>query len=143
DSALVLSVMEGFDGADSYSRPRPMSAAPMPLAKLRVAVPANRRLSNAYEAAFCAYLDQLQPQTARLQEMPFDLLFEVASLLYQGPWVAERIVGARKIYERQPEQMLPVIRQVLDVARQFSAADTFAAQYRLQALKRKAETIWE
>src|SRR5690606_21973549 len=77
DSALVLSVMEGFDGADSYSRPRPMSGAPMPLARLRVVVPANRRLSNAYEAAFCAYLDQLQPQTARLQEMPFDLLFEV------------------------------------------------------------------
>nr|MBF0682333.1 allophanate hydrolase [Pseudomonas sp.] len=143
DSALVLSVMEGFDEADSYSRPRPMSGAPMPLVRLRMAVPANRRLSNAYEAAFCAYLDRLQPQTARLQEMPFDLLFEVASLLYQGPWVAERVVGARKIYGQQPEQMLPVIRQVLDVARQFSAADTFAAQYRLQALRRKAETIWQ
>src|SRR5690606_16732045 len=96
-----------------------------------------------YETAFSAYLDQLQPQIARLQEMPFDMLSEVASLLYQGPWVAERVVGAGKIYGHSPEQMLPVIRQVLDVAGQFSAADAFAAQYRLQALKRTAGTIWD
>lgn len=143
DSALVLSIMEGFDETDSYSRPRPMAAAHKPLAELRVAVPAGRRLSKDYEAAFSACLDQLQVQTSRLEEVSFDTLFDVASLLYQGPWVAERVVGARKIYEQRPEQMLPVIRRVLDVARQFSAADTFEAQYRLQALRRKAEKIWE
>ena len=143
DSALVLSIMEGFDEADSYSRPRPMSAAHTPLSRLRVAVPAGRRLSRDYEAAFSVYLDQLKAQTARLEETSFDLLFEVANLLYQGPWVAERVAGARKIYERHPDQMLPVIRRVLDVAAQFSAVDTFEAQYRLQALKRQAEKTWE
>jgi len=143
DGAMVLSTMEGFDEADSYSRPRPMSAAHKPLSSLRIAVPAGRRLSKDYEAAFSVYVDQLQAQAERLEEVPFDMLFEVASLLYQGPWVAERVAGARKIYEQQPEKMLPVIRSVLDVARQFSAADTFEAQYRLQALKRGAEKIWE
>lgn len=52
-------------------------------------------------------------------------------------------MGARSIYERKPDALLPVIRQVLDVYQRFNAADTFAAQYRLQDLKRTAEKIWE
>lgn len=143
DSALVLSLMEGQDGTDSYCRPRPMAAAPKPLAQLRVATPAHRQLSPAYEAAFADFTAQLTGQTAALQEISFDTLFEVAELLYHGPWVAERVVGARSVYEHQPERLLPVIRQVLDVAQTFSAADTFAAQYRLRELQCAAEKIWQ
>ncbi|WP_159916020.1 allophanate hydrolase [Pantoea sp. 18069] len=143
DSARVMSLMEGLDAADGYSRPRPMAPAHKPLAQLRVATPAARKLSAGYEAAFAAFSAQLQARTAQLQDISFDMLFEVAQLLYQGPWVAERVVGARSIYEQQPEKMLPVVRSVLDVAQKFSAADTFAAQYRLLALKQQAEQIWQ
>ena len=143
DSALVMAIMEGFDPTDCYSKPRPVVAPPKPLAQLRVAVPAGRELSSSYEQAFTEFSGQLQAQTAQLGEVSFDSLFEVASLLYYGPWVAERVVGARRIYGAQPQSLLPVIRQVLDVAQQFSAADTFAAQYRLEALKREVEKIWQ
>ena len=143
DSASVMAIMEGFDPADCYSRPRPVLTPAKPLAQLRVAVPAGRKLSSSYEQAFTQFSSQLQEQTAQLGEVSFDSLFEVAGLLYYGPWVAERVVGARSIYDTQPQSLLPVIRQVLDVAQQFSAADTFAAQYRLEALKREAEKIWQ
>ena len=143
DSARVMSLMEGLDAADGYSRPRPMAPAHKPLAQLRIATPAHRQLSPAYEAAFSEFSARLQAQTAQLQDIPFDTLFEVAELLYQGPWVAERVVGARSIYEGQPDSMLPVVRSVLDVAQRFSAADTFAAQYRLQELRQQAEKIWQ
>lgn len=143
DSARVMSLMEGLDAEDGYSQPRPMAPVHKPLAQLRVATPASRQLSADYEAAFADFSAHLQVQTAQLQEIPFDTLFDVAQLLYQGPWVAERVVGARRIYAQQPEKMLPVVRSVLDVAQRFSAADAFAAQYRLQALKQEAEKIWQ
>lgn len=143
DSATVLALMEGMDAGDSYSRPRPALAKHTPLAQLRVGVPQTRRLSDTYEAAFHTFVARLQPQTQAVQSMAFDTLQEVANLLYYGPWVAERVVGARSIYEAQPEALLPVIRQVLDVHQRFTAVDTFAAQYRLQALQQQAEKIWE
>ena len=143
DSAEVISLMEGVDAADSYSRPRPSVGKPQALSSLRVAVPDNRKLSGDYETAFSDFIARLQGQTAEVRTYAFDLLFEVASLLYYGPWVAERVVGARSIYEQQPEALLPVIRQVLDVHQRFNAADTFAAQYRLQDLKVQAEKIWD
>ncbi|MBS7776732.1 allophanate hydrolase [Acidovorax sp. CCYZU-2555] len=143
DSASVMALMEGLDAQDAYSRPRPMAPAHKPLAQLRVATPAGRKLSADYEAAFSDFTAKLQAQTAQLQDISFDTLFDVAELLYQGPWVAERVVGARSIYEQQPEEMLAVVRSVLDVAQRFSAADTFAAQYQLQALKQQADKIWQ
>lgn len=143
DSASVMSVMEGYDAADIYSRPRPMAPAHKPLAQLRVATPAQRQLSDSYETAFAGFSAQLKTQTAQLEEIPFDTLFEVAQLLYYGPWVAERVVGARSIYEGQPDKMEPVVRSVLDVAQRFSAADTFAAQYRLLELKQQADKLWQ
>ena len=143
DSALVMSIMEGPDGIDSYARPRPFVGKPQALSSLRVAVPDECKLSADYEAAFTAFIERLQPQTAGVQTLAFDTLFEVANLLYYGPWVAERVVGARSVYEPQPEALLPVIQQVLDVHQRFNAADTFAAQYQLQDLKLQAEKIWD
>lgn len=143
DSARVLALIEGVDGADAYARPRPRTAAPRPLKQLRVATPAARQLSPEYETAFAAVEAALGTQAAHVQAIDFSPLFEVAALLYQGPWVAERVLGASRIYQHQPEAMLPVIRTVLDVAKRFSAADTFAAQYRLQALKQTADALWQ
>ncbi|WP_455556978.1 allophanate hydrolase [Comamonas sp.] len=143
DSALVQSIMEGPDGHDSYAQPRPFVGKPVPLSQLRVGLPAQRdKLSSDYEAAFTAFAQRLQTHMASVQTLSFETLFEVADLLYYGPWVAERVVGARSIYDAQPDALLPVIQQVLDVHQRFNAADTFAAQYRLQDLKLQAEKIW-
>ena len=143
DGALALSLMEGPDPQDCYSRPRPGLLAHVPLSQLRVAIPQELPLSASYAAAFQRYTAALADRTASVHSTSFATLFQVAGLLYQGPWVGERVAGARQIYEQQPEAMLPVIRQILAVAEQFSAADTFTAQYQLQALKHEAERVWE
>lgn len=143
DSATVLSIIEGTDGVDTYGSARPITGPHKPLHTLRIATPADRKLSSGYEAAFCNYVTQLREQTSQVADISFQTLDAVANLLYQGPWIAERVVGAQDIYEQHPERLLPVIRSVLDVAGKFSAADTFAAQYRLQDLKKEANRIWE
>lgn len=142
DSALALSIMEGARRAGRlFAGPPRHPQAPAPGASRSPSL-TSANPSADYEAAFAQFADRLQPQVATLQTLAFDTLFEVAKLLYYGPWVAERVVGARSMYE-QPEALLPVIRQVLDKIQRFNAADTFAAQYRLQALQQEAEKIWQ
>ena len=143
DCALVQSIMEGVDGHDSYTQPRPFVGKHVPVSQLRVGLPAQRgTLSMDYELAFSTFAQHLQQHTASVHTVSFETLFEVANLLYYGPWVAERVVGAHSIYDAQPQALLPVIQQVLDVHQRFNAADTFSAQYRLQDLKLHAEKIW-
>ena len=69
-------------------------------------------------------------------------LYTAAALLYDGPWVAERYEAIRAFIEARPEALHPVTRAITEKARHFSAADAFAGQYRLAALRRAAEPLW-
>jgi Asp-tRNA(Asn)/Glu-tRNA(Gln) amidotransferase A subunit family amidase len=44
--------------------------------------------------------------------------------------------------ERRPESMLPITRSIIESAVRFTAADAFAAQYKLMELRRRAEREW-
>ena len=48
---------------------------------------------------------------------------ETAELLYGGPWVAERYHAARSLVEGDPNALLPVIRGILNGARNYDAVD--------------------
>ncbi|UGB01871.1 allophanate hydrolase [Leclercia sp. G3L] len=64
-----------------------------------------------------------------------------ATLLYDGPWVAERYHLAGKLIEQQPEAVLPVIRDVLRKAPGTDAVAAFDAQYKLQHFKTLCDGI--
>src|SRR6202030_1857308 len=65
--------------------------------------------------------------------------YETARLLYEGPWVAERYLVIRNLLASSPDAIHPVTREITIAGSRISAADTFAALYRLQALRRTAE----
>ena len=56
----------------------------------------------------------------------FDLapFAEVARLLYEGPWVAERYAATKPLIESQPEALHPVTRGIIEGARKFDAVAT-------------------
>jgi allophanate hydrolase len=83
----------------------------------------------------------LHAHACKVIEIDFSLFMRAAKLLYQGPWVAERWLVVHDMIEHQPEAMLQVTRSIIASARNFSAADTFAAQYQLAALRRAVEPI--
>ncbi len=148
DADAVYRVMASYDHEDPWSRRPTVSAPPGTLPPgLRVGVPdsASRRFGGdaLSEVAFDAALGDL---TALLAERPsaVDLapLFEVAALLYSGPWVAERYAAVRALIERTPELLHPVTRRIIDGARAFDAADAFAGIYKLAQLRRAAEAVW-
>ncbi|MCF5706356.1 allophanate hydrolase [Pseudomonas syringae] len=78
------------------------------------------------------HLTALGGEAVTLDLSPF---LEAASLLYEGPWVAERYSVAGQLMHDNPAAVLPVIRAVLAKAPAVTGVDTFRAQYRLQALK--------
>src|SRR6266852_6500486 len=76
---------------------------------------------------------------AELVEFDLEPLYETARLLYEGPWVAERYLVIRNLLASSPDSIHPVTREITIAGARLSAADTFSALYRLQALRRIAE----
>ena len=108
-------------------------------------VPACRKFAGdaLSEAAFDAALEDVRGLVA-VSPVPVDMtpLFDVANLLYSGPWVAERYQAIRPIIEKMPGALHPTTLKIIGGAVNYSAADAFAGMYRLKELARKAERLW-
>ena len=76
---------------------------------------------------------------ATLVEFDLEPFYETARLLYEGPWVAERYLVIRDLLASSPDAIHPVTREITIAGARLTAADTFAALYRLQALRKVAE----
>jgi allophanate hydrolase len=147
DAMTALRTMAGPDGADPYSRNRPlaqMSAFPQ---HLRLGVPRAGQLiffgDKASEAAFSEAVKRWTALGATLVEFDLEPFYETARLLYEGPWVAERYLVIRNLLASSPEAIHPVTREIIIAGARLSAADTFAALYRLQGLRKIAERAFE
>jgi allophanate hydrolase len=142
DAALVDSVLAGFDAEDAFSRP----LADVPLRPERIGVPrADQRVffgdvqaEELYERA----LGVLGAQ-AELVEIDITPLLEAAQLLYGGPWVAERTAAVEDLLRSDPGAVDPVVRSILEPGLTMSAVEVWNGVYRLAALQRAAEALWE
>ena len=143
DAVTALKVMAGPDGADPYSRNRPLAeVTPFP-GSLRLGVPRGGQLiffgDKASEKAYGDALKRWTGLGATLVEFDLEPFYETARLLYEGPWVAERYLVIRNLLASSPDAIHPVTREIIIAGQRLSAADTFAALYRLQALRKIAE----
>src|SRR6266566_5302405 len=143
DAMTALAAMAGLDDADPFSRNRPLARMTAFPANLRLGVPRNGQLIFfGDKASENAYRDALQRWTtlgATLVEFDLEPFYETARLLYEGPWVAERYLVIRDLLASSPEAIHPVTRDIIVAGSRLSAADTFAALYLLQALRKIAE----
>jgi allophanate hydrolase len=140
DAFTVLEVLAGPDPADPYSRPRPLGAVGPLHAGIRLGVPlpgqrlffGDKSSATAYDAA----LARFTRLGAVIVEIDIEPFYETARLLYEGPWVAERYITARKLIASSPQSMHPVTRQIILAGAHPSAVDAFAAFYELEELRR-------
>lgn len=149
DAERVFHVARGLDADDAFSRaPRSGdNAAPWSAAEeFRFGVPAAEGLDffGDEDAAECyrtavATLTGLGGQVVEFDYEPFR---KVASLLYQGPWVAERAAAVKEFLTGSPETDTTV-GSILRGASNYSAVDVFEAEYALAHLRRGCEAVWE
>ena len=141
DSALdVQRVIAGYDDADPYSR-----AAPFPHLRRGAAAP-GMRVAMAAVGELCAaetarlYAEAGQMLTAEPVEI--GIFLEIARLLYDGPWVAERSAALRPVLATRPGILHPVTRAVLETGLTRRTVDAFDAFHRLAEAKREAARLF-
>ncbi|RQS08390.1 allophanate hydrolase [Burkholderia sp. Bp8998] len=154
DARAVFDAAHGVIDGDPYGRswqPLPgadgLRAHPVrPLGQSRFGAPRADQLEffgdESYRAAWGAALERLRATGARVVEIDFGPFLAAARLLYEGPWVAERLAAIGAFAAREPDALHPVIREILGGASRFSAADAFAAFDRLAALRVEAGRAW-
>jgi allophanate hydrolase len=146
DAVTALAAMAGPDGADPFSRDRPLGEITPQPSPLRLGVPRNGQLiffgDKATEAAYGDALKRWTALGTRLVEFDMEPFYETARLLYEGPWVAERYLVIRNLLASSPDSIHPVTREIMAAGARLTAAETFAALYRLQALRRIAERVF-
>ena len=71
-----------------------------------------------------------------------DAFREAGDLLYDGPWVAERLSELEPWIEAHPPSLLPVTATVLGNARDKTAVDAFRGFHRLTELTARARAVW-
>ena len=142
DADLVASIMEGFDPEDPYSR-RPDTAAPLGIPEtFRLGVPSEPEFfgDEASEACFRLAIASARSLGAEIVTLDFTPFSQLAALLYQGPWVAERWTVVEDLHKRDPSAIHPVVRGIVEGAANFSAADAFRFEYRRAELARLVQT---
>ncbi|MGH8492720.1 MAG: allophanate hydrolase [Moraxellaceae bacterium] len=142
DADYLRAIMAGFDDSDPFSRRADITNTLLP-AKPVFGIPAEPQFFGDEEArkAWAWGLEHLTAMGATLKPVDFTALHDVAALLYEGPWVAERYAAIEDILETNPEALNPVVRRIIDRARSLSAVDAFRGEYRRAELALTARKV--
>jgi allophanate hydrolase len=146
DEALtVLKVAQGFDAEDIYSRQAPETGGEDFPETFRFGVPAEGLEFFGDNAAATLYYEAIENMLS-LGGIPVSIDFApfqgAARLLYEGPWVAERLASLRALNFERPDAVHPVVWDIIVRADRVSAVDAFQSFYKLAAFTRAAEAEW-
>ncbi len=144
DGVAVRRVAEGFDAGDPFSRPAVPAA--LPTAAPRIGVLEGESGSSLAIAMSARLYDDAIARAKALgaEIVPFDYapFRQAAELLYNGPWVAERLAAVEGFLASNPGDFDPTVRGIIEGARGISAVDAFNARYRLEGLRRQTWGEW-
>lgn len=136
-AGAVHDVLRGFDPEDPWSRRRP---SPLPAGVARVmcivGVPATQiDLDDQHRAAWETALTRFS-SLVRLVPLDVSPMLEVATMLYELPFVAERLAAFGPLLEPDGPHLDPTVRQIVLGARGALAERLYTAQRRLAQLAR-------
>jgi allophanate hydrolase len=89
------------------------------------------------ETLFRQATERLERMGLTRVEIDFTPFQDVAALLYEGPWVAERLAGLESFLKSQRDAVYPVTRDLIEDATRYRAVDVFIALDRLEDLRFK------
>ena len=141
DAHVVADVAGSFDSEDAFSRS--IEAKSFDRSNPRLGYLIADQLTwcedSEYAGLFRSYTDDLPESCSAIDPAPF---LEAGRLLYEGPWLAERIVAVGDFIKNHPDSVHPITRSVIESAPELSSVDCFRSQYRLAELRRQVELIF-
>jgi allophanate hydrolase len=144
DGVTIRKVAEGFDAADPFSRKAKWAS--LPASELRVGVLegaereffGNAEVEKLYDAA----IENIRSLGATIVPFNYAPFREAAALLYEGPWVAERLAAVEEFFASNEADFDPTVRAIIGGARGKTAVEAFKGKYRLEELRRISEAEW-
>jgi allophanate hydrolase len=147
DAGAVFDVVACFDPEDPLARQPQSAKLPRVGSKFQFAVPSASDLDflgdREAAALFAGAIGRLEQIGGTPKEVPFWAFREAGRLLYDGPWVAERLHATQSLLDEDPRAILSVTRRILEDGRRYSALDAYRAQYELARLKRDAGLVFQ
>ncbi|SCU95123.1 LANO_0E09362g1_1 [Lachancea nothofagi CBS 11611] len=132
---------------DEYSRAMPSNPLQRFSANCTIAIPrdvlwysaATSENPGLYQQA----LDNLRATGAKIVEIDFEPLLELARCLYEGAWVAERYEATRDFFKSNPDPKTldPTVSKIINTATSFDAADAFSDEYKRQGILQKVSVL--
>jgi allophanate hydrolase len=146
DALSVLEVAGGHDISDPFSR-SPVPNDPNLPTNLRVGIPADRHLhffgNRDAEELYHAGLERLSLLGHHIMPIDFQPFAEAAQLLYGGPWVAERLAVLQDFWAAHPQDIDPIVYEIIQGGNQYDALSVYRAIYRLAELRQEADRQWQ
>ena len=138
DAERVLAVAGVYDPVDPYAREipdlRPTHTTPVRLATFK---PLNWFGDTTQAQAWQQWRDTQASRGILLTEIDPTPFLALAPLLYGGPWVAERLAAIESFVQDHSDSIHPVVRKIILSGQNYSAVDTFKAEYQRAALVRQ------
>ncbi len=142
DAELVDEVARVYDESDPWSRYMDLRDKALPEKIYLTKQPPSfyGPFASEYEQAWKAAIVQLEKLNIPIEYMDGDYLSEAASVLYDGPWVAERWADLGNFITENSGVAFPVTETVLrsGAKPEYDAASVFQAMHKLQAFKQRA-----
>ncbi len=148
DAQRIFRITAGHDAADSYSRDSAdLPKQPVIPAKSRFGVPRDEQLeffgNSNVQTLYRAAVERLVSLGGTAVTVDYAPFAKAARLLYEGPWLAERLAGIKSFYSRQPEALLDVTRGIIARGGDLDAVGAFEAMYALQAIRQETRAAWQ
>lgn len=150
DAAAVAELARGFNAADPFSRPAADSVRFAPLAprasfRFGVLAPDDREFhgDTAMAEAYARAIERTVAGGGTAVEFALAPFLEAGVMLYEGPFVAQRLEAAGRLLAEEPKALLPPIRAIMEGATSRRADAAFAAEARLLILRRQMAGLWD
>lgn len=142
DAQLVFSLAAKYDQSYGYSRSFPSNALTTFGRRPVFAVPEEPLFFGEQQNAikFQEAIKKFRDNTGvEIVPVDFSVLYKLANLLYEGPWVAERYSAIRDFITNKPEELDPTVYKVVKKAENFTAADFFDYEYQRKDILKEIE----
>jgi allophanate hydrolase len=137
DATRVVAVLTAFDPLDVFSR-RAEGSRP-PIATLGVPAELEFFGDSEYARLFGEAVECVRSLGVEVKPIDLEPFLAAARLLYGGAWVAERYAAVGEFIDAHPNDVHPVVREIIQGGRSVTGADGFRGSYRLAEYRRAAE----
>ncbi|MGD1854634.1 MAG: allophanate hydrolase [Leptolyngbyaceae cyanobacterium] len=151
DAQAVLEIAQGYDPDNPFSRPASVPPASLsayrPQQAFRFGVPrSNQREffgNGDVETCYDKATKTLKDLGGTCIEIDYEPFLQANSLLFNGPWVAERYASVGAFVEANPNSVYPTTREIILKAKDKTASQAFEGIYAMETLKRKLQPLWQ